>query len=34
MASTAVQLYRLLAAHGKAEREISTLIELLAGGPS
>lgn len=31
MASTAVQLYRLLAAQGKADKEISTLIELLAG---
>jgi 3-hydroxyisobutyrate dehydrogenase len=32
MSSTAVQLYRMLAAHGKAEQEISTIIELLAGG--
>jgi 3-hydroxyisobutyrate dehydrogenase len=32
MASTAVQLYRLLAAQGKADQEISTIIELLAGG--
>ena len=32
MASTAVQLYRLLAAQGKADKEISTIIELLAGG--
>jgi 3-hydroxyisobutyrate dehydrogenase len=32
MASTAVQLYRLLAAHGRAEEEISTIIELLSGG--
>jgi 3-hydroxyisobutyrate dehydrogenase len=31
MASTAVQLYRMLAAQGKGEKEISTLIELLAG---
>ena len=32
MSSTAVQLYRMLAAHGKAGQEISTIIELLAGG--
>jgi 3-hydroxyisobutyrate dehydrogenase len=32
MSSTAVQLYRMLAAHGKAEQEVSTIIELLAGG--
>jgi 3-hydroxyisobutyrate dehydrogenase len=32
MSSTAVQLYRMLAAHGKAQQEISTIIELLAGG--
>jgi 3-hydroxyisobutyrate dehydrogenase len=31
MASTAVQLYRLLAAQGKADKEISTIIELLSG---
>jgi 3-hydroxyisobutyrate dehydrogenase-like beta-hydroxyacid dehydrogenase len=31
MAGTAAQLYRLLAAHGGGEKEISTLIELLAG---
>jgi 3-hydroxyisobutyrate dehydrogenase-like beta-hydroxyacid dehydrogenase len=31
MSSTAVQLYRMLAAHGKAQQEISTIIELLAG---
>jgi 3-hydroxyisobutyrate dehydrogenase len=33
MSSTAAQLYRLLAAHGKGEQEISTLIELLEGKP-
>jgi 3-hydroxyisobutyrate dehydrogenase len=32
MALTAAQLYRLLAAQGKGEKEISTIIELLAGG--
>ena len=32
MASTAVQLYRMLAAQGGADREVSTIIELLAGG--
>jgi 3-hydroxyisobutyrate dehydrogenase-like beta-hydroxyacid dehydrogenase len=31
MAGTAAQLYRLLAAQGKGEKEISTIIELLAG---
>ena len=31
MARTAAELYRLLAAQGKAEKEISTIIELLAG---
>jgi 3-hydroxyisobutyrate dehydrogenase len=31
MAATAAELYRLLAAQGKGEKEISTLIELLAG---
>ena len=33
MSSTAVQLYRLLAAQGKGEQEISRLIELLEGKP-
>jgi 3-hydroxyisobutyrate dehydrogenase len=32
MALTAAQLYRLLAAQGKGEKEISAIIELLAGG--
>jgi 3-hydroxyisobutyrate dehydrogenase len=32
MASTAAQLYRLLAAQGKGDKEISMIIELLAGG--
>ena len=32
MASTAVQLYRMLAAHGRGEQEVSTIIELIAGG--
>src|SRR5688572_6261718 len=32
MASTAVQLYRMLAAHGRAEQAVSTIIELIAGG--
>jgi 3-hydroxyisobutyrate dehydrogenase len=32
MASTAVQLYRMLAAQGNGENEVSTIIELLAGG--
>lgn len=31
MARTAAELYRLLAAQGKGEKEISTIIELLAG---
>ena len=31
MARTAAELYRLLTAQGKAEKEISTIIELLAG---
>jgi 3-hydroxyisobutyrate dehydrogenase-like beta-hydroxyacid dehydrogenase len=31
MSGTAAQLYRLLAAQGKGEKEISTIIELLAG---
>ena len=31
MARTAAELYRLLAAQGKAEKEISTIIELLSG---
>jgi 3-hydroxyisobutyrate dehydrogenase-like beta-hydroxyacid dehydrogenase len=34
MAGTAMQLYRLLAAQGRGEKEISTLIELLAGKSS
>ena len=33
MSSTALQLYRLLAAQGKGEKEISRLIELLEGKP-
>jgi 3-hydroxyisobutyrate dehydrogenase len=32
MSSTAVQLYRMLCAHGKGEKEVSTIIELLTGG--
>ena len=31
MARTAAELYRLLAAQGKGEKEISMIIELLAG---
>lgn len=31
MARTAAELYRLLAAQGKGEKEISTIVELLAG---
>jgi 3-hydroxyisobutyrate dehydrogenase-like beta-hydroxyacid dehydrogenase len=31
MARTAAELYRLLAAQGKAEKELSTIIELLSG---
>lgn len=31
MASTAVQLYRMLGAHGRAHKEISSLIDLLGG---
>jgi len=31
MARTAAELYRLLVAHGGAEKEISTIIDLLAG---
>jgi 3-hydroxyisobutyrate dehydrogenase len=33
MAATAIQLYRMLAAQGKGEQEISRLIELLEGKP-
>jgi 3-hydroxyisobutyrate dehydrogenase len=32
MAASAIQLYRLLAAQGKGEQEISHIVELLAGG--
>jgi 3-hydroxyisobutyrate dehydrogenase-like beta-hydroxyacid dehydrogenase len=31
MARTAAELYRLLTAQGKGEKEISTIIDLLAG---
>jgi 3-hydroxyisobutyrate dehydrogenase-like beta-hydroxyacid dehydrogenase len=31
MARTAAELYRLLTAQGKGEKEISTIIELLSG---
>jgi 3-hydroxyisobutyrate dehydrogenase len=32
MAATAIQLYRLLGAHGRADKDISVIIELLSGG--
>jgi 3-hydroxyisobutyrate dehydrogenase-like beta-hydroxyacid dehydrogenase len=32
MAASAIQLYRLLAAQGKGDKDIFHIVELLAGG--